>query len=56
MLKDAEGFLYLQQKFPRMSDAKIKEGIFVGPQIRHIINDKQFEHLWKGPETITWKH
>jgi hypothetical protein len=24
----------LENKFPRVSDAKIKEGVFVGPQIR----------------------
>jgi hypothetical protein len=28
------GFMYLKNKFPRTSDAKIKEGVFVGPQIR----------------------
>ena len=26
-----------------MSDAKIKEGLFVGPQIRELMQDKQFE-------------
>jgi hypothetical protein len=36
-------FMYLKHKFPRLSDAKIKEGIFVGHQIREIIKDKQFE-------------
>jgi hypothetical protein len=28
------GFVYLQRKFPRISDAKIKDGIFIGLQIR----------------------
>jgi hypothetical protein len=27
-------FMYLKNKFPRISDAEIKEGIFVGCQIR----------------------
>ena len=37
-------FLYLKNKFPRTRDAKIKEGIFVGPQIRQlIIRDVKFE-------------
>ena len=26
-----------------MSDAKIKEGIFIGPQIRELMQDKQFD-------------
>lgn len=55
MNKDGDGFRYLRQMFPRISDAKIKEGIFVGPQIRHIINDKHFESLLVGPEKIAWK-
>jgi hypothetical protein len=33
-------FLYLQQKFPLLSEAKIKEGISVGPQIRELTKDK----------------
>jgi hypothetical protein len=36
MKKDGPVFLYLQQKLPRLSEAKIKEGIFVGPQIRKL--------------------
>jgi hypothetical protein len=38
-------FLYLQQKFPRLSEAKIKEGIFVGPQIREPTKDKTFDSV-----------
>jgi hypothetical protein len=33
------GVLNVQAKFPKYSDAKLKEGIFIGPQIREIIND-----------------
>jgi hypothetical protein len=29
--------LYLKNTFPRVSDTKIKDGIFVGPQIRELI-------------------
>jgi hypothetical protein len=32
MTTEDEGFNYLRQKFPRKSEAKVKEGIFVGPQ------------------------
>ena len=31
--KNGAGFHYLKEKFPRVSDSKINEGIFVGPQI-----------------------
>jgi hypothetical protein len=44
MDKNGAGFVYLKHKFPRLSDdAKIKEGIFAGPQIRESIKDEQFE-------------
>jgi len=35
--------MYLKNKFPRISDAKIKEGVFVGPQIRQSVQDVKFE-------------
>jgi hypothetical protein len=34
MDKNSAGFIYLKHIFPMISDAKIKEEIFVGPQIR----------------------
>lgn len=55
MNKEGEGFRYLRQMFPRITDAKIKEGIFVGPQIRHVMSDERFEDLLLGPEKIAWK-
>ena len=39
MNKNGEALQYLRSKFPRLSDAKIKGGIFVGPQIRKIRKD-----------------
>jgi len=43
MDKTRRGFEYLRNKFPSVSDAKIKEGIFIGPQIRELMQDKQFD-------------
>ena len=43
MDRNGEGYNFLTRKFPRISDAKIKDGIFVGPQIRELLNDKVFE-------------
>jgi len=37
--KTGRGFDYLRSKFPNVSDAKIKEG----PQIRELMQDKQFD-------------
>jgi hypothetical protein len=32
-----KGFEYLREKCRNVSDAKLREGIFIGPQIREII-------------------
>jgi hypothetical protein len=36
-------FAYVRNKFPNARDAKIKENIFIGPEIRELIQDKQFD-------------
>jgi len=41
--KIGRGFEYLNNKFPNVNDAKIKEGIFIGLQIRELMQDKQFD-------------
>lgn len=41
--RNGRGFMYLKEKFPRLSDAKMKEGIFIGPHIRELIKDENFE-------------
>jgi hypothetical protein len=55
MNKDSNGFKFLKEKFPRISEAKINEGIFVGPQIREIMNDTHFEQLLEDPELNAWR-
>ncbi|GBM61396.1 hypothetical protein AVEN_70760-1 [Araneus ventricosus] len=47
-------FTYLREKFPRLSKAKIKEGIFVGPKIRDIFKDTEFENLLDYDEKQVW--
>jgi len=32
----------------------LKEGIFIGPQIRDIIEDKCFDKLLQGDEKLAW--
>ena len=48
--KTKAGFKYLYEKFPRLSEAKIKEGVFLGPQIRELLRDCNFDHLLHGKE------
>ena len=39
---DSPLFAYMKQKFPKLSHAKVKEGIFVGPQIRKLLQEPEF--------------
>ena len=50
MNQEEAAFIYLREKFPRLSEAKLKEGIFNGPQIRDLIKDK----LLQGDEKAAW--
>ena len=36
MGKESEGFANLRQKFPKISEAKFQERIFLGPQIKQL--------------------
>jgi hypothetical protein len=36
--------MYLKNKFPRINDSKIGEGISVGSQIRELIQEVKFEY------------
>ena len=36
--------------WPRLSEAKIKVGVFVGPQIRKLFRDDMFNNLLEGDE------
>jgi hypothetical protein len=42
MDQNSDGFLYLRNNFPRKSDSKSIEGVFVGPQIRKLTEDVKF--------------
>jgi hypothetical protein len=45
----------LKNKFPRISDAKIKEGVFVGPYVRKLIQDIKSEDHLNEVEKTPWK-
>ena len=52
--QDGCGFRYLQQKFSAKSEAKLKAGIFIGPEIRKLMNDKLFEKNPNPLEKEAW--
>lgn len=43
MDRNGNDFLYLKEKFSKLSDAKIKEGVLIGPQIRQLMKDAIFK-------------
>jgi len=47
-------FQYLCDKFPQISEAKLTEGIFVGPQIREVMKDDQFTSRLLPAELQAW--
>ena len=46
--------MYLRKQFEKLSDAKIKEGIFDGPQIRKMFKDQNFIHYMNEIEKSAW--
>jgi len=44
----------VKNKFPNVSGAKIKEGIFIGPEIRELMQDKQFDEDLNETERNAW--
>jgi len=47
-------FLYLRQKFPLLSNAKIREGVYTGPDIRSLLRDEVLERIITGDEQRAW--
>jgi hypothetical protein len=50
MDRNGTAFLYLRQKLPLLRDAKIREGVFSGPDIRSLFHDEVFECIIMGDE------
>jgi hypothetical protein len=51
---NSKGILYLRTKFKQLSLEKIKNGCFVGPQIRKLFNDDNFEKSLLRKERTAW--
>ena len=54
MDKDSAAFKYLQNFFPTISSAKIKEGVLVGPQIRKLLLDNGFKQVLTKDQLNAW--
>ena len=55
MSKESKRFAYLRQKFPKISEAKMKEGIFVSPQINQLFKDQDFSTQASSTKRRAWK-
>lgn len=55
MKHDSKAFQHLSAKFPAISEAKMEQGVLVGPQIRKLVKDETFEKLLIGPEKKAWQ-
>jgi hypothetical protein len=55
MDKESEDFAYLRKEIPKISEAKMKEGIFVGPQIKQLLEDHDFSTKLNATERRTWE-
>jgi len=54
MDKTDHGFEYVRNQFPNVSDTKIKKGIFIEPQFRELMQEKQFDEELNETERNTW--
>ena len=52
--QNSNGFEFLCKKFPKLSLAKLKEGIFVGPQIWKVFEDPECEKTLNTLELRAW--
>ena len=55
MHKNGAAFHHLSTVFLGLSGAKLKEGIFVGPQIREVLKDTDFEEFLNLKELRAWE-
>jgi len=54
MERNGTAFLYVRQKLPLLSDAKIREGVFTSPDICSLLGDEVSERIITGDEQIAW--
>jgi hypothetical protein len=55
MRKESKEFPYLRHKFPKISEANIKKGIVIDPQIPQLCKDEDFSTTSNSTERKAWK-
>ena len=53
--KDSATFKYLCKICPQISDAKLREGILVGPQIKQVMSDSELDTIMTESEVSAWR-
>jgi len=51
---EGEAFKCIQELFPKLSEAKIKAGVFVGPEVQRLNNSIDFLEMVSEVEQTTW--
>jgi hypothetical protein len=46
---------FISSKFPKLSEAKMENGVFCGPDIRKLMNDLEFSKMMSRKEQRVWK-
>ncbi|XP_051524523.1 uncharacterized protein LOC127423891 [Myxocyprinus asiaticus] len=52
--KESAAFKYLQDFFPKLSEAKVKAGVFIGPQMKKILECNEFPKKLTSKEKAAW--
>lgn len=52
--REEQAFAYLRNTFPKLSDIKVKEGIFIGPEIWEFMQDLYFHCALSLTEKAAW--
>jgi hypothetical protein len=55
IIYESEGFAHFRQKFSKISEAKVKGGIFFCPQITQLFEDRDFSKKLNSKERRAWK-
>ena len=52
---ESDAFKQIQELFPKLSEAKVKAGIFVGPQVKRLMKSDSFSEKISAVERRAWK-
>ena len=52
---ESDVFKHIQELFPKLSEAKVKAGIFVGPQVKRLMKSDSFSEKLSAVERRAWK-